>query len=138
MSTLLVDIHTMFLHMGSLSVSIYLLAKEVDLSWNSFRGAFTVFLIFASVAEVLNITIFQSGILNGQTFNMFYISPYFISSLPVFNSIQRSVPFPIFIMIYLFAIFLGSGIVFFVASCVKMFVSRKVIPYDKGQFPHES
>ena len=133
--TLLVDIHTMFLHMGSLSVSIYLLAKEVELSWKSFRGAYFVFLIFASFAEMLNISVFQSGILNGHTFNMFYISPYFISPLPVFSRIQQKAPFPVFIMCYLFAVFLGSGIIFLAASRIKLLSSGRIAQYANRSFP---
>ena len=55
---------------------------------------------------------FHSGILGKETFNMFYINPYFISSLPLFDSMQRNAPFFVFFVIYLLAIFLGASIVF--------------------------
>lgn len=123
--SLFVDIHTMFLHFGALSVSFYLLAKEVEYTRSSFWGGFRIFLIFASIAELLNIVVFHSGILNGRTFNMFYISPYFVSALPVFNVIQQNTPFPVFLLSYLLAIFLGSGIVFLIAKRIKTFACNK-------------
>ena len=80
-SDLLVDIHTMWLHLGSLVVSIYLLmSKEVAVSKRSFRDAILVFISFVVIANVLNILVYNIGILNGETFNMFYISPYFPST----------------------------------------------------------
>ncbi|MBQ6292974.1 MAG: YwaF family protein [Lachnospiraceae bacterium] len=133
--TLLVDVHTMFLHMGSLAVSLYLLAKEVDISWKSFRGAYCVFLMFAFIAEMLNVIVYNTGTLNGQTFNMFYISPYFISPLPVLNAIQRAVPFPVFLMSYLYAVFLGSGLVLIIASRVKLIASGKNLQHNKRKLP---
>lgn len=113
---ILINIHTMYLHCGSLVVSIYLLiSKEVKINFKSLLSGYKVFIVFAFIAEMLNLTIYNSGILNGQTFNMFYISPYFISSLPVFNIIQEKVPFIIFIILYLFAIFMGALIIYLIS-----------------------
>jgi hypothetical protein len=110
---ILINIHTMFLHCGSLVVSIYLLiSKEVKVNFKSFFNGYKVFLVFAFIAELLNIVIYKSGILHGETFNMFYISPYFISSLPVYNTIQESVPYLLFLFIYLFSIFMGGLIIY--------------------------
>lgn len=120
---ILINIHTMFLHCGSLVVSIYLLiSREVKINFKSLLSGYKVFLIFALIAEILNLIVYNSGILNGATFNMFYISPYFISSLPIFNIIQEKVPFIIFIMLYLFAIFMGSLIIYLIC---KIFVRGK-------------
>lgn len=115
-SDILINIHTMWLHCGSLVVSVYLLiSKEVEINKKNFINSIIVFLIFVVIAEVLNITIYNSGILNGETFNMFYISPYFITHLPIFNIIQQNVPFIIYLLSYILIIFLGSLIVYFVS-----------------------
>ena len=71
------------------------------------------------IAEILNIFIYNSGVLNGETFNMFYISPYFISTLPVFDVIQQNVPFVIYLLIYIVAIFIGSLIVYGISYLFK-------------------
>lgn len=117
--TIEVNIHTMWLHCGSLVVSIYLvMTKEVELNIKNLINAFIVFLIFVFLAEILNIIVFNSGILNGETFDMFYISPYFISDLPVFNQIQENVPFIIFLIIYVLCILIGSFIVYFIEKII--------------------
>lgn len=114
--TVMVDIHTMYLHFGSLIVSVYLLASgEVKVHFRNLLRGYGVFLVFALLAEILNVAIYQSGILRGETYNMFYISPYFTSSLPVFDSIQRKVPFPVFLLLYLIAIFLGAAFIYLIA-----------------------
>jgi len=110
---ILINIHTMWLHCGSFVVSVYLIMTgAVKVNKESFKNGFKVFLVFAFIAEVLNIFIYNSGILNGETFNMFYISPYFISTLPVFDVIQQSVSFVLYLLIYIIAIFMGALIVY--------------------------
>lgn len=115
-SDVLINIHTMWLHCGSLVVSVYLLmSREVEINKKNFINSILVFLVFVVIAEILNITIYNLGILNGETFNMFYISPYFITHLPVFNIIQESVPFIIYLLSYILIIFLGGLIVYFIS-----------------------
>ena len=118
--TVLVDIHTMYLHFGSLVVSLYLLlSKEILPTFKNLLRAWVVFLIFAAIALVLDLVIYHSGILRGETFNMFYISPYFVSGLPVFDGIwtwaDANHLYPVFLLIYLFAICAGAGIVWLAA-----------------------
>lgn len=113
--TIEVNIHTMWLHCGSLVLSIYLvMTKEVELNFKNFINAFVVFLMFVCLAECLNIVVFNSGILNGKTFDMFYISPYFISDLPVFNQIQENFPFVVFLISYILVIFIGAFVIYFI------------------------
>ena len=132
-SDILINIHTMWLHLGSLVVSIYLLMSgAVKIDRQSFKTAFYVFLVFVIIAEILNISIYNSGILNGETFNMFYISPYFISSLPIFDIIQQNVPFIIFLLIYIVAINIGALITYFIAYKIKSLVSKKGEIYDNN------
>jgi len=100
-SDTIVNIHTMWLHCGSLVVSIYLImTKEVEIKIKNLINAILVFLIFIIIAEFLNIIVYHSGILNGETFNMFYISPYFISTLPIFDIIQTKVPYFLYLITY--------------------------------------
>lgn len=110
--TLLVDIHTMYLHFGSLIVSIYLLNKEININFKSLINGYKIFIVFVVIAQILNITIYKSGILLDETFNMFYISPYFESSLPIYNIIQANTPYLVFLLFYLVTIFIGGLIVF--------------------------
>jgi len=120
--TALVNVHTMWLHCGSLVISLYLLfSGEVKIKICNLKNAAIVFLIFLSIAEILNISTYNLGVLNGEEFNMFYISPYFISSLPVFNTIQQSVPFVIFLLLYIVAIIGGGLIIYTIAKLIGLF-----------------
>lgn len=124
---ILVNIHTMWLHCGSFVISVYLMISgEVKIKKEDLIGAIIVFLIFVLLAQGLNIGIYNSGILNGETFNMFYISPYFESTLPVFDIIYKSVPYSLFLCIYILAISLGSSIVYFIAYLLNKLFRTKI------------
>lgn len=126
-SDTLVNIHTMWLHCGSFVVSVYLLmSKSVRINKQNLRSSLLIFLVFVLIAQTLNITIYNSGILNGETFNMFYISPYFTSTLPVFNVIQENAPFIIYFLIYILAISIGAFIVYYIAYVIKKLKSKKI------------
>jgi len=125
-SDILVNIHTMWLHCGSLVVSIYLImCKEVKLNIKNLKNAIIVFIIFVIIAILMNITIYNSGILNGETFNMFYISPYFISILPVFDTIQQIVPYPVYLIIYIISLSLGACIIYLVSCAIQSVINKK-------------
>lgn len=114
---ILINVHTMWLHCGSLVVSVYLMltgAKYIKIG-NYLQGGL-VFLVVAGIAELLNVTFHLSGLTEGATFNMFYISPFFRSELPVYNMIWESTPFPVFLLLYFVGIALGSLAVFGVAK----------------------
>lgn len=115
----LVNFHTSWLHFGSFIVSVYLLMSgEVKSDIKTFKNAIPVFFIFTGIAQFLNFYVHNSGVLNGETFNMFYISPYFVSELPVFCDIQQSVPYIVFFLTYLFALSLGGFIIFCISSLI--------------------
>ena len=95
------------------------MSGAVEINKQNLKGALIVFLVFTFVAEILNIFIYNMGILNGETFNMFYISPYFKSTLPVFDVIQENVPFIIFLFIYILAISIGATIIYKLAYFIK-------------------
>lgn len=124
-SDILVNIHTMWLHCGSLVVSVYLMiVKEVELNFDNLKKSVIVFLIFVGLAMLFNISVYNSGILNGESFNMFYISPYFISTLPLFCVIQEMVSYPLFLTFYISVIILGAFIIYFLASKFKELISK--------------
>lgn len=123
--TAIINIHTMWLHYGSFVVSVYLvMSGEIEPTLENLKNALKVFLIFTGIALLLNIGVYHSGVLNGETFNMFYISPYFISELPVFNIIQEKVPYMVFLLVYIFALSIGSLIVLESAKLLKAHSKR--------------
>lgn len=117
---ILVNIHTMWLHLGSFVVSVYLLMSgEVKTNIQSLKRAIGIFLILVVIANFMNIFVYNTGILKGETFNMFFISPYFISTLPVFDVIQRNVPYLIYLLIYIWILIVGGLIIFRISIIVK-------------------
>lgn len=126
-SDILVNIHTMWLHLGSFILSVYLLMSgEVKINIQSLKQAIKVFLIFVIIAEIMNIYVYNLGILNGETFNMFYISPYFISTLPVFDIIQESVPYLVYLIIYILALIMGGIIIYGISMFLNKILECKV------------
>ena len=120
----LVNIHTMWLHCGSFVVSVYLLMSgEVNLNKNNLLKSFIVFLVFVLIAELLNISIYNSGILGDETFNMFYISPYFISTLPIYNIVQEHLPFILFLLFYIVTIFIVSSCIYGISYLIKKYTT---------------
>ena len=125
-SDLLIDIHTMYLHAGSLVVSVYLLmSREVEINLKGFFRAVVTFIAFCAIANIMNIAVYNSGILNGETFNMFYISPYFESSLPVFDVIYNAVPYLVFLAIYVVALSLGGFIILGLAYMIDNLITKR-------------
>ena len=116
----------MWLHLGSFVVSVYLIMNGVvKLNKKNFFRAIYVFLGFVFIAFLMNIIVYNSGILNGETFDMFYISPYFISTLPVFNVIQENVPYVLFLSSYVIALSLGSLVIYLLSRLIKFFIGKK-------------
>ena len=59
------------------------------------------------------------------TFNMFYISPFYVSSLPFFRDIQPKVPYPAFLFLYVLAFCLGAAAVWFAAFAVRKLFKKR-------------
>lgn len=117
---ILVNIHTMWLHCGSMVVGVYLLMTGiVPLEKKSLLRAGVTFLCFVAIALTMNVSVYHSGILGDETFNMFYISPYFTSDLPVFDAIQAAVPYPLFLASYIAALILGSTVIYIAARGIR-------------------
>ena len=88
------------------------MSGAVKIERKNLIDGFKIFLIFVVIAEILNIAVYNMNILNGEEFNMFYISPYFVSTLPVFNILQESLPFIVYLGVYIVAVYLGANIVY--------------------------
>lgn len=116
---ILVNIHTMYLHCGSFVLSIYLLINEIKPTKENFIGSIKVFIICVIIALILDISFYKLGIIGNETFNMFYISPYFESSLPIFNTIYNNVPYIVFLGVYVGILTLGAYIVYGISKVIK-------------------
>ena len=80
---------------------------------NMYKGVI-VFAVLVGIAMVLNVGVHSYLEANGMgdTFNMFFISPYFDCTLPVLGIFDELVPYPVFLVIYIVGFIFLSGVIF--------------------------
>lgn len=120
-----INIQTMICHGSMITIGIYLLLSgymSADLS--TIRKAFPVFLTLVTIAMIMNEAAYQVGLLETETFNMFFISPHCPPELPVYSLVQTIVPFPLCVLIYIIA--------FTLAGCLLL----SFFAFIKGIFHH--
>lgn len=117
----LINIHTSFLHMGGLFLSLWLLFSDRVAPKRDFWDGYKVFLCFAGFALVLNIAVYHMANLrsSGACFDMFYISPYYTSPVPVFSALDKALPYPLFLFLYLFAFWIGGALIAYISTAVR-------------------
>lgn len=100
--TIGINIQTMICHGSMISVGIYLLyTGYVKLEHKTILKALPVFACTVLIAVVLNEVAYFSGLLETDTFNMFFISRHEECTLPVYSLVHNAVPFPINLVIYI-------------------------------------
>ena len=97
-----VNIQTMVHHGSQITVGFFLLHRAHAIEkLSSAIGGTLIFLSVITIALILNCTVIHF-IPEGEVFNMFFISPYFETTLPVYSGIQPKIPYPVFIFLYIF------------------------------------
>ena len=115
-----VNIQTMICHGSMLTIGMYLYGSGyVKTEHKTILRAIPVFAVAVGMAALLNEVVYKSGILGGETFNMFFISPYFDGTLPVYSSVQAVVPFPWCLFIYIAAFSAAAYIMLLGAMGIK-------------------
>lgn len=127
-STIGINVQTMICHGSMITIGIYLLyTGYVPLKHKTVLKALPVFAVNVGIAAVMNEIAYRSGLLQRETFNMFFISPYCEPHLPVYSMVQRVVPFPWCLILYLLGftaaaylvVLLGMGMAALVRKCRK-------------------
>lgn len=97
-----VNIQTMICHGSMVYVGVYLLASgHVKLEHRTILKAIPVFAVCVALACIMNEIAYFTGLLERETFNMFFVSPHCEPSLPVYLLVQNVVPFPLSLVIYI-------------------------------------
>jgi hypothetical protein len=100
--TIGINIQTMICHGSMITLGIYLLyTGYVKLEHKTILKALPVFACTVLIALILNEVAYYSGLLETESFNMFFISRHMESTLPVYSLIHNAVPFPINLVIYI-------------------------------------
>lgn len=111
-ATVGINIQSMICHGAMIFLGVYLLATgHVKLRHKTLLQGLFVFIALAAVAVIANEIAYRAGIMEFDTFNMFYFSPYCPPVLPVFSLVQNVLPFPICLFIYIVAFTLAAYIV---------------------------
>lgn len=109
--TIGINIQTMVHHSSMILVGFLLIANRmVKNDRKTMISALSVFLILVVIAIAIDVSTYYIGINNGL--EMFFISPFHDSSLPVFNIIYQHVPYLIFLLIYISVFSFGSYILY--------------------------
>lgn len=96
-----INIQTMICHGSMIAIGIYLLySGYVRLQFKTIFKAMAVFVSCLGIAMVLNEVAHFVGITENYTFNMFFVSPYFASSLPIYSTIQPYIPYAVGLLLY--------------------------------------
>lgn len=118
--TIGINIQTMICHGSMISIGAYLLySGHVKLQHKTILGAVAVFAVCVGSAAVMNEIAYFSGLLESETFNMFFISPHCDPSLPVYSLVQGIVPFPFCLIIYIAAFSLAAYVILLAAMGIK-------------------
>ena len=110
----MINIQTMVHHGSQIFIGIFYfvtLKKKINVIY-ILKGFFT-FAVMMAIALILNIVFYHAFIKEiGDTFNMFYIGPYFDCTLPILETIYPHVPKVLFIVLY-FICFCGIAMVMY-------------------------
>ncbi len=111
-----INIQTMICHGSMITVGIYLYyTGYIKAEGKTFLRAVPVFLGAIAIAMVLNELAYYGGLLEEGSFNMFYINPHSPPTLVVFKEVQKFVPFPWDVAIYVSVFILASYLVVMLA-----------------------
>lgn len=123
--TIGINIQTMICHGSMITIGIYLFASGyVKLQHKTILKAMPIFAINVALAAVMNEIAYLTGLLETETFNMFFISPHCDPSLLVYSEVQKLVPFPFCLIIYIVGFTLASYLILLIAMGVGMLVRK--------------
>lgn len=112
------NVHTMVQHGSQIVVGVMLLVyNRRKLNIKNFLRATCVFLVLVAAAVIMNEVFYHVLLAYGSDseFNMFYISPYYNSEMPVLGVVFDLVPWEIYITLYVVGFIMISFIIYFVA-----------------------
>ena len=121
--TIGINIQTMICHGSMIVIGVYLLyTGYVKMEHKTILKAIPVFVVAVLIAIVFNEIAYYSGLLETETFNMFFISQHCEPSLPVYSLVQQVVPYPWCLIIYVAAFSLAAYIMLLISMGVRQIV----------------
>jgi hypothetical protein len=108
------------------TVGIYLLgSRYIKPEHKTILKAIPVFAGLVALAAIFNEIAYMTGLLESETFNMFFISPHCEGTLPVYSLVQGVVPFPWCMIIYVLIFSLAAYIMLLLAMLIQKLATKK-------------
>ena len=124
-STAGINVQSMICHGMMISVGIFLLGSGyVKTEHQTILEAIPVFSVCVLLASLMNEIAYLSGLLETETFNMFFISPHCAPSLPVYSLVQEAVPFPWCAFIYVLAFSAAAYIILLFGILIRQITKK--------------
>lgn len=124
--TIGINIQTMICHGSMIVIGIFLLCSGyVKPEGKTILHGMPVFGICVLIAATMNEIAYRTGLLETDTFDMFFISPYTEPSLPVYSLIQRVVPFPLSLILYILGFTLAGYLILLTAMGVHKLTEKR-------------
>ena len=124
-STIGINIQTMVCHGSMIVIGVYLLyTGYVPVAHKTVRKALGVFGVCVALACCMNEIAHLTGLLERETFDMFFISPYGTPSLPVYSLVQNAVAFPWCLIIYVAAFTFAAYLMLLIAMGIKRLTKK--------------
>jgi len=121
-----INIQTVVCHGSMIVIGVWLLyTGHVQVGHKTILRAIPVFAVCVGLAVTMNEIAHTTGLLERETFDMFFISPYGTPSLPVYSLVQGVVPFPWCLVIYILAFSLAAYLMLLAALGVKSLARKK-------------
>lgn len=125
--TIGINIQTVVCHGSMIAIGVYLLySGYVKIQHKTILRAIPVFAVCVLLAATMNEIAYRTGLLERETFDMFFISPYGTPSLPVYSLVQQVVPFPLCLILYIFGFTAAAYLMLLIAMGVKSATKKKV------------
>ncbi len=116
--TIGINVQTMICHGSMVAIGIYLLSTGyVKLAHKTVLKAAPVFAACVLMAAGMNELAHLTGL--KETFNMFFISPHWDCTLPLYSLIHEAVPFPLNLLIYIAGFTAAAWIVLLVGMAIR-------------------
>ena len=133
-----VCLQTMVHHGLQIVLGVYLASRyRAKLNYKYYLKGGVVFVALLVVAMIMNIAVHNAlaGAGIDETFNMFYISPYFDCTLPLLSLIYPKVPYPVFLAIYVVGFIAAAAIIFYAAKGIVYLLHKASL---KKEIPDEA
>ncbi len=124
--TIGINIQTMVCHGGMVVTAVVLLASgHAKPQMKTLLKAVPVFVVTLLIAMIMNEVAHATGLLENHNFNMFYISPYLESTLPVYGAVKNMLPYWLGLTVYVVGFTAAAGILLACARDISHLARRK-------------